>query len=66
MRDKLIDVLFSDRKSINLVIDGLSTCKKYISPGFWVESRDAVASKKERRDRNVRRERTVNEEIKQR
>ena len=40
--DKLIERLFNGRKSINWVIDGLST----ISPGFEVESRDAIASKK--------------------
>ena len=32
--DKLIDGLFTSRKSINLLIDGLSTSKKSISPGL--------------------------------
>ena len=31
---KLIDGLFKGRKSINLLIDGLSSSKKSISPGF--------------------------------
>ncbi len=37
--------LFTGRKSIILLTDGFSTCKKCISPGFGVESRDAIASK---------------------
>ena len=36
--DKLID-------GLNLVIDGLSTFKKSICPGFWVDTRDAMATK---------------------
>ena len=43
--DKLIDGLFNGRKSINLVIDGLSTFKNSICPGFWVDTRDAMATK---------------------
>ena len=43
--DKLIDGLFTGRKSIILVTDGFSTCKKSVSPGFGVKSRDAIASK---------------------
>ena len=42
---KLIDGLFTGRKSIILVTDGFSTCKKSISPGYGVKSRDAIASK---------------------
>ena len=44
-KDILIDGPFKSRKSINLVIDGLSTSKRSISPGFEVETRDAIASK---------------------
>ena len=41
MRDKLIDGLFNGCiKSIYLVIDGLFTCKKSMSPGFWVNTED--------------------------
>ena len=41
MRDKLIDGLFNGCiKSINLVIDGLFTCKKSMSPWFWVNTED--------------------------
>ena len=40
MRDKLIDGLFNGRKSINLVVDGLSTCKKSISPWFGLRTLD--------------------------